>query len=163
MLNKNSDLTQVVEIPELNRLLQDWSSTLIRLTMHEFTRSIRANGLSMTQMSILMYLHFRGPSEVMGLCELMQVSAAAASQMVERLVQQGVVYRSSSPNDRRVRLVNLTDRGRQAVLSSITAQQSWVQSITARLTDEEMDKSAEVLQLLAEHAAQVEEENNNHR
>ena len=43
----------------------------------------------------------------MGFADLMQVSPAGASQMVERLVQQGLVRRVESPGDRRVRQVHL--------------------------------------------------------
>ena len=85
-------------------------------------------------MSVLVHLYYRGPREVMGFADLMQVSPAGASQMVERLVQQGLVHRVESRGDRRVRQVHLTEAGRQMVETSIAARQKWVEELSC-LTD----------------------------
>ncbi len=98
--------------PELTQLLLDWSTIFVRLSMHDFNRFARGGGLSLAQMSVLMHLHYNGPREVMGFADLMQVSPAGASQMIERLVQSGLVQRIESRDDRRVRQVHLTEQGR---------------------------------------------------
>ena len=52
-----------------------------------------------------------GPSKVSDICEHMMVSAAAASQMVDRLEKQNLVERVADLEDRRVRNVVLTEQG----------------------------------------------------
>jgi predicted transcriptional regulator len=76
--------------------------------MNDLLRSARGSGLSWVQMAVLLHLHYRGPREVMACGELLQLSPAGASQMIERLVQGGLVQRSETPDDRHVRLVHLT-------------------------------------------------------
>lgn len=138
---------------DLSAVLLDWSSTFIRFSMHDFNRFTRSAGLSLAQMNVLMHLHYRGPSEVTNFCEMMQVSPAGASQMIERMVQQGMVQRTEIPGDRRVRLVSLTESGRQVVLDSIAARQAWIEQLVDRLSAEEQVRIAAALRTLNERAS----------
>ena len=142
--------------PELTQLLLDWSTIFVRLSMHDFNRFARSGGLSLAQMSVLMHLHYNGPREVMGFADLMQVSPAGASQMIERLVQSGLVQRLESPADRRVRQVHLTEQGRQVVLTSISARQQWVESLIARLPGDQKEAIGQALRVLIDRAAELE-------
>jgi DNA-binding MarR family transcriptional regulator len=86
----------------------------------------------------------------------MQVSPAGASQMIERLVQSGLVQRIGSRDDRRVRQVHLTEQGRQVVLTSISARQQWVESLIARLPEEQKEAIGKALRVLIDRAAELE-------
>ena len=102
-----------------------------------------------------MHLHYQGPSEVTNFCEMMQLSPAGASQMIERMVQQRVVQRSETPGDRRVRLVSLTEQGRQVVEASIAARQAWVKELVAGLSAEEGERVTEAFRILNVHASRL--------
>jgi DNA-binding MarR family transcriptional regulator len=141
---------------ELAGTLLDWSTIFIRLSLHDFNLYTRNAGLSLAQMIVLMHLHHRGPSEVTHLCELMQVSPAGASQMVERMVHLGVVQRTEVPGDRRVRQVSLTGQGRQIVLESIEARQAWIDQLVKRLSAEEREGVAAALHILNLRAKELE-------
>jgi DNA-binding MarR family transcriptional regulator len=141
---------------EATQAFLDWSAIFLRLSMNDFNRHARGSGLSLAQMTVLMHLYYRGPREVMAFGDLMQVSPAGASQMVERLVQQGLVQRSEAPDDRRVRLVHLTDAGRRVVDESIRARQGWVERLLASLTDEQRAAIGQALPVLTEQAATLE-------
>ena len=137
---------------EATQAVLDWAAIFMRLSMHDFTRHARGAGLSLAHMLALTHLHHRGPCEVMSFGDLMQVSPAGASQMVERLVQQGLVQRNETPDDRRVRLVHLTEAGQQVVAESIQARQGWVEGLLAALTDEQRSAVGGVLRMLTEQA-----------
>jgi MarR family 2-MHQ and catechol resistance regulon transcriptional repressor len=141
---------------EATQAILDWSAIFLRLSMHDFNRHARGSGLSLAQMTVLMHLYYRGPREVMAFGDLMQVSPAGASQMVERLAQQGLVQRSETPDDRRVRLVHLTEAGRRVVDESIRARQGWVERLLASLTDEQRATIGQALRMLTEQAAALE-------
>jgi DNA-binding MarR family transcriptional regulator len=141
---------------EATQAILDWSAIFLRLSMHDFNRHARGSGLSLAQMTVLMHLYYRGPREVMAFGDLMQVSPAGASQMVERLAQQGLVQRSETPDDRRVRLVHLTEAGRRVVDESIRARQGWVERLLASLTDEQCAAIGQALRMLTEQAANLE-------
>lgn len=144
-----------MEDKALSETVMDWSTTFIRLSLHDFNRYIRMAGLSLGQMTVLMHLHFRGPTEVTHFCDMMQVTPAGASQMIERMVKQGMVERIESPTDRRVRLVNLTNQGRDIVLESITARQEWISQLIESLSTEERDQISAALTTLNHHAKKL--------
>jgi DNA-binding MarR family transcriptional regulator len=141
---------------ELTKIVLDWSSLVVRLSMHDLNRYARATGLSLAQINVLLHLYYKGPREVMEFADFMQVSPAGASQMVERLVQQGLVRRVETTEDRRVRLVHLTDEGQQLVMESIAARRQWVGTLVALLTPEESETVGQGLSILGERAAQLE-------
>src|SRR5512133_1966147 len=140
----------------LTATLLDWSTTFIRLSLHDFNRYTRNAGLSLAQMTVLMHLYYQGPSEVTTFCEMMQITAAGASQMIERMVQQGAVQRNEDPSDRRVRLVSLTEQGRHLVEESITARQAWVEQLVESLPEEDRGRIQAALQTLNEQASKLE-------
>jgi len=135
-------------VSELARLLLDWSSEFVRLSMHDINRCARSHGLSFTQMNVLMHLYYQGPREVMEFAEYVQVSPAGASQMVERLVQQGLVVRVEDSEDRRVRRVHLTERGSAVVEQSLALRQQWADSLVASLSAEQQASLGQAIRLL---------------
>lgn len=141
--------------PDLSTILLNWFTAFVRLSLHDFNRYTRSTGLSFAQMTVLMHLYYRGPSEVSAFCDMMQISPAGSSQMIERMVQQGLVKRSEVPGDRRVRQVSLTEQGQQVVISSIAARQTWTEQLVASLSPEERAQVTATLLLLNERAAQI--------
>jgi DNA-binding MarR family transcriptional regulator len=78
----------------------------------------------------------------------MMVSAAAASQMVDRLEKQNLVVRIPEPGDRRVRNVVLSEEGERFVRKSIEARRSWVKEVPAVLSEGQLNEITSALQLL---------------
>jgi DNA-binding MarR family transcriptional regulator len=68
--------------------------------------------LTMTQVKVLFVLHAGPPKSLKDLARTLATSVAAASPVVDRLVQQGLVLRAEDPNDRRFVALSLTDDGR---------------------------------------------------
>lgn len=145
-----------MDSPRLTAILLEWSTTFYRLSLYDFNRYMRSAGLSLPQMTILLHLHYQGPSEVTHICEMMQVSPAGASQMIERMAQQGMVRREESSQDRRVRLVNLTEKGREVVLESIAARQAWIEELVAGLSPAEAEHIGSALLTLNQVASKME-------
>lgn len=141
---------------EATQAILDWTAVFMRVSMNGFLRFARGSGLSWAQMAVLMHLHYRGPREVMACGELLQLSPAGASQMIERLVQQGLVQRSETPDDRRVRLVHLTEAGRRVVDEILQAQQGWLEQLLSALTDEQRVAVSQALRTLTAQAALLE-------
>jgi DNA-binding MarR family transcriptional regulator len=134
---------------ELAQLILDWSMNFVRLSMHDINRCARSHGLTFAQMNVLMHLYYQGPREVMEFAEYMQISPAGASQMIERLVRQGLAVRVEPPADRRVREVHLTDPGRCVVEESIAIRQRWIDSLVASLSPGQQAVLAQAMQWLA--------------
>ena len=69
------------------------------------------SGLTMPQFRAMMVLSEDGPLPHGDLAHALGVSLASVTGLVDRLAGRGLVVRTPSPRDRRVRLVGLTDDG----------------------------------------------------
>jgi MarR family transcriptional regulator for hemolysin len=136
------------ELSLVDNAIMNWTAVFVRLWMHDINNFTRSTGLSFGQMNLMLHLHYRGPVEVSGVSEVMQMTAPGASQMVERMVQQGLVARSEVPGDRRVRLVALTDEGRKVVLESIRIHEKWVHDLASSLSTEDQAEACRILNQL---------------
>ncbi len=141
----------------LKKALLEWSNSFTQLSLNDLSRYAHSVGLSLAQISILMHLHFHGACEVTKFSEMLQISRAAASQMIERLVQQGVVYRFPKQNDRRVRLVDLTPSGEKIITESLDARVEWVNELVSSISREEREQFFVLLTRLNQFSAQKEE------
>jgi len=84
------------------------------------------------------------------------VTNAAASQMLEHLVQQQMITRSEDPHDRRAKQIVLTDKGRQVLQESIHARQGWLEDLAHTLSPEEKEQVVAALHILIEKTSQLE-------
>ena len=83
----------------------------------------------MPQLGALFHLHHLGACSVTDLGDELGVTGAAASQMMERLVQQGLILRTEDLQDRRVKNLVLTETGTQVIQESIHARQDWLNDL----------------------------------
>jgi DNA-binding MarR family transcriptional regulator len=143
---------------ELVTSLLKWTEVLMHRSMHNFMLYAKEHGLSMPQIGTLFRIQHKGISGVTDIGSELGVTSAAASQMLDRLVQQGLVARSEDPNDRRGKQIILTDKGNEVVQESIRARQGWMNSLAGRLTPAERERVATALNLLIERANQIEDD-----
>jgi DNA-binding MarR family transcriptional regulator len=136
--------------------LKRWVVVFMRSSMRNFIFYIKERGLSMSQIGALFLIH-KGSSNVSDIAEELGITNAAASQMLERMVQQNLILRSEDPNDRRVKQVNLTESGRQVVRESIAARQVWLDNLAQALSDCEKEQIDTALNILIEKANQIEQ------
>lgn len=116
----------------------------------EWRRYVKASGLSMPQFGTLMHLRHAGPCGVSDIGCHMEVSSAAASQLVDRLVHQGLVERREDPRDRRVRTLSLTSRGKALIEQAMEERLRWADGMAAGLSEESRKALAVALPALIE-------------
>ncbi len=138
----------------LNSAIMDWTAVFVRFGCMTSIIS-PVPGVVIRSMNLMLHIHYRGPCEVSDVSDLMQMTPAGASQMVERLVQQGLVTRQEVSGDRRVRLVHLTDQGKQAVQDCICIHENWVHKLANSLTMDQQNEASSLLRLLTEKANQL--------
>ncbi|HKZ54677.1 MAG TPA: MarR family winged helix-turn-helix transcriptional regulator [Anaerolineales bacterium] len=141
---------------ELEAALRTWTSVFMRLATREFVRWMKEANLSPSHVSTLMRLHYMGHCPVSSIGHDLGVSAAAASQMVERLVSLGLLERGEDPVDRRVKRIALTQAGHDMIREGAGARLSWVQSLGARLTAQEQRAIIHALKSLTAAATELE-------
>ena len=135
--------------------LQSWIEVSMRRSMRNFLHYARESGLSMSQFGALFHIHRIGSSGVTALGEYLGVTSAAASQMLERLVQQELILRSEDPHDRRVKQIVLTEKGSQVLAEGIRARQGWLDDLAASLSFDEKQQITMALTTLVEKATHL--------
>ena len=141
---------------QFNQVLRDWSETFVHRSMQDFVQFSKASGLSMAQIHTLFRLHHAGMCGVTEVGDLLGVTNAAASQMVDRLVQQGLIARAEDPSDRRVKQLTLTEAGRSMVLDCIEARRHWMEQLTNALDAGELEQIIQSLTILNRAAHRLE-------
>jgi DNA-binding MarR family transcriptional regulator len=135
--------------------LEKWIELFMRHSMHNFIRYSRESGISMSQIGVLFHIHRIGCIGITDLGEDMGVTSAAASQISERLVQQGLIQRSEDPQDRRVRQIVLTEQGRQMLQESIHARQEWLNDLAENLSTDEKEQIMTAFNILIDKIHQL--------
>jgi DNA-binding MarR family transcriptional regulator len=135
--------------------LQKWIEVFMQRSMRGFLGYARESGLSMSQLGALFQIRRRGSSGVTDLADRLGVSSSAASQLLERLVQQGLILRSEDPNDRRVKKLVLTDKGRQVLQASVRARQGWLSDLAQTLNEGEKEAIVAALSILVDKTNQL--------
>ena len=125
-----------------------WIELFMHRSMRGFLHYAREHGLSMSQISTLFRLSHHGSLAVSEIGDGLGVSNAAASQLLDRLVQQELVTRAENPQDRREKQLILTEKGRNILLESTRTRQAWLECLVSTLTPEEQIKVTEVMEIL---------------
>ncbi len=128
--------------------LNEWISLFMHRSMQNLNRFSKERGYSMSQIFALTFVHHKGTCGVSDLGEGMGVSSAAASQLLDKLVQLEMIERTEDPEDRRVKQITLTNKGEQLLKESYLARQSWFHQIEERLSDEEKKQAITALNLM---------------
>lgn len=128
--------------------MHQWIEISMRRSMRNFIHYARESGLSMSQFGVMFHLSRKRSSGVTDLGEHLGVTSAAASQLLERLVQQGLILRTEDPHDRRVKQIVLTDKGCQVLEEGIRARQDWLADLSANLSNAEKEQIIEAFNLL---------------
>ena len=107
-------------------------------SMRGIMGSMKQDGLSMPQIYTLMYLYHEGEVRISDIGVLMDVGKAAASQLVERLVQQGLVERVEDESDRRAKKIRLQPKSLQLIEKGLGVQRQQMGELMSQLSPEQM-------------------------
>ena len=143
---------------QFTQSIRSWMDVFMHRSMRGWGLFAKSTGLSMPQFSILMQLHHKGACGMSAISERFEVTPAAASQLVDKLVQSGFIVREEDPNDRRAKVLNLTDQGRELIQRGIEERYRWVDQLSGRLTEAERTQISEALDIMTRVATDLEAE-----
>lgn len=110
------------------------------LLEHELRQRLaRAAGTTLPRFDVLAQLERHGGPVSMGeLSRRLMVSKGNVTGLIDRLVRDGLVARSRSPEDRRFQMVELTAAGRAFFARIADEHCRWVAGMMGRLSPDEM-------------------------
>jgi DNA-binding MarR family transcriptional regulator len=138
-------IVERVEVPEVSTEAQETAARISALLRHLFLydrgnllRLIEESGLSMTQSKALLELGGLGEAtearQVGDLAESLGVSVPSMSRAVDGLVRKRLATRIEDPDDRRVRRVAITAKGKKLVDTLVVVRQAGMETFAASLT-----------------------------
>ena len=138
---------------QLTQTLRQFMDVVMQHSMHERSHLAKAIGLSMPQFGILMQIHFHGNCGISEISNRFDITNAAASQLVDKLVQSGLIQREEDPQDRRAKLLNLTEKGKELIKQGTERRYRWVEDVAQKLSPEEREQVNAALNIMT-HAVQ---------
>jgi DNA-binding MarR family transcriptional regulator len=133
---------------DLKSILITWTGEFMHRSSRDFRKFMENAGLSPSQVSILMGLYHGKSLGVTDIGEKLGVSSAAASQAIDRLVQLRLIERTEDPDDRRMKRMALTPKGRELTASCVAARIHWLDEVIAVLTPNEQQQLADAFELM---------------
>ena len=108
------------------------------------------------QLKTLLLLYSRGEPSAMGwIARSLGVTLPTVTGIIDRLATQGYVSRQDDPNDRRLVLASMTDKGRQVIDSWYERFDQFLMSLLNNLTDEELETVARAVSLILNSATRT--------
>ncbi|MBI3160526.1 MAG: MarR family transcriptional regulator [Chloroflexi bacterium] len=147
----------MVDEKPFEAILTEWADVTLHRAMQGFWRFSREAGMSMPQMQTLMRLHYHGECNVSEVGSHLEISNAAASQLIQRLVEDGLLARNEGPDDRRTKVLGLTPAGRDLVQAAIATRHAWMTALAGSLDEDEKGVIGPALARLVAAARRQEE------
>src|ERR1700733_2413685 len=110
----------------------------IRALTRYAAAGIEDTGLGLSDFGVLEILLHKGPLPVNTIGPIVDLTPGSISTAVDRLVARGLVSRVESTEDRRVRIVALTPRGKDLVASAFRKHSGQMKRVFSQLSPEEL-------------------------
>ncbi|GAB4112397.1 MAG: MarR family transcriptional regulator [Roseiflexaceae bacterium] len=92
-----------------------FSAELMKQSAGDMLKLMQREDLSMPRMVALMFVSRKQCASVSDISEHLNLSLGTTSHIVDQLVEAGFLARHENPNDRRLKHITLTERGRVMV------------------------------------------------
>jgi MarR family transcriptional regulator, organic hydroperoxide resistance regulator len=110
----NEKIQQLSKEELISRVLELFK-TLAQSRMHYQHEPWRKLDVPLAQLKSMFLIHIKGSINVRELALELRVTPGNVTSIIDRLVVQGLVERREGPEDRRIVLLRLTDKGRETI------------------------------------------------
>ncbi|MEN8148394.1 MAG: MarR family transcriptional regulator [Planctomycetota bacterium] len=135
-----------VEAAELLRNSHIFSSLVREILEEKYLREITPNSINLSQFHLLKAITLNESRPAGELAGFLGVTPPAATKALDKLEGLGLVARSSSPRDRRVRLLSPSEKGRELVRAYEELKADRLAPVLDKFETEEIEQLAELLQ-----------------
>jgi MarR family 2-MHQ and catechol resistance regulon transcriptional repressor len=123
------------------------------------TAGIEETRLGLSDFGVLEALLNKGPLAVNTIGPIVDLTPGSISIAVDRLFAKGLVTRVESTEDRRVRIVALTPRGKDLIVSAFRKHSGQMKKVFSALSPEEVRGLEVMLKKVGKRAAALMEKN----
>jgi Transcriptional regulators len=133
----------------LAKAMSEFTEAISQREMMEFFRYASDHNLPPQQLGAVVRIGRGGPQGMTRMASRFGRTGAAVSQMVNRLVVQGLVERREAPEDRREKRIRLTAKGSRILAEFDEARKVWMRGLVEGLGPEETERAVQALETLA--------------
>ena len=130
----------------LGHTIRSWWMLMAEASLGEDLAIMAETGLTLPQVLTLFKLHDQSPQCVSSIAAVLHLSQPATSQLLDRLVQEGLVDRTEDPGDRRRKRLAITPKGNRLVTRLAEAKSRGLDHAAKRLSPQVRRKLTSVLQ-----------------
>ena len=110
-----------------------------------YESNFKNGDLTLKEFSILLRIRFQGVATQHDLVELFKVSGAYIAKLLRKFEDHGYIARKEDPENRRKKLVKMTDDGIKKTNEIIKVIQRWENVVTASISEDEIKTLKEIL------------------
>lgn len=137
---------------ENNESVGKWISIIHRYGQIYVTRTLDKYEIGAGQISFLMTLYHHDGISQDQLANLLNIDKTTTARALQRLEEIGMLKRISKSEDKRVKLVFLTDKARSLEGEIKSTMQGWTEIVTKDFSAEDKEQLFSLLQLVASNA-----------
>lgn len=110
-----------------------------------YESNLKGNDLTLKEFSVLLRIRFLGVATQHDLAKLFKVSGAYIAKLLRKFEDHGYIARKEDPENRRKKLVKMTDEGIKKTDEIIEVIQNWEDKVTASISEDEIKTLKEIL------------------
>ncbi len=148
-----------MQTEEFARKVMGLMPQLVKAFMRYEDNALSSGTITFPQFCALLYLSQNGKCKMKELASHLDITPAAATGLIDRLIHQGMVSREDDANDRRIVWIVLSQKGRTALLNIEKQRIKSLTEVFGRLS--EADRAA-YLRILEKIVAVSPNPNNGH-
>jgi DNA-binding MarR family transcriptional regulator len=133
---------------ERSRLIEEIGDVMIRLLILGLpgqTSSLLDYDLTLQQTRVFAFVMGHGPTSISTVAEALGIRPNVATGIIQRLVTRGLIERREDPDDRRARLLTVTERGRALIEETAGVFLVQGRRLLERLSDEQLREARDFL------------------
>ena len=138
------DIMMFDENPE-NIFIYHYVEEMISSYGSYYESNINNQELTLNEFSILLRIRFQGVATQHDLVKLFKVSGAYIAKLLSKFEEYGYIIRKEDPQNRRKKLVKLTDEGIKKTDELIDIIQRWEDKVTDNISEEELKTLKKIL------------------
>ena len=110
-----------------------------------YESNLKDNDLTLKEFSVLLRIRFQGVATQHDLVELFKVSGAYIAKLLRKFEDHGYIARKEDPENRRKKLVKMTDDGIKKTDEIIEVIQNWEEKVTSNISEDEIKTLKDIL------------------
>ena len=110
-----------------------------------YETNFKNNDLTLNEYTVLLRIRIQNVATQYDLVKLFKVSDAYMAKLLKKFEDEGYIKREENPNNRRKKLVKLTEKGIEKTDKIIDVIQNWEDKVTVNISDEELKTLKKIL------------------